>query len=636
MKRLALGLLLIASPAAADVPAESEPPVPPGASVSPEPTEPMTGDVLLEFRGRVDPSPAAVQRLAADPRVSGVERLIGAWPVYRLVGAPELDPAAFARELAARPGIAWAEPDRFMDPRPHDPRDEPMWDELWHLENTGVFPLSRPQADVHAVPAWEITSGAGVIIGVIDSGVELDHPDLDVTEEGWDAYERDGLAEPDIANTDNPGHGTAVAGVAAAIGDNGIGTAGVAWGARIYPVRMLGGTGLTLGDMYEAMVAPVDAGAGVVNNSWGMIDGECSDVPSYQPLNNALEYARIEGRGGLGAVVVFSAGNSGCEVDVYPMQTQPGVLAVGSLRHDDTKFGYSVWGEMLDIMAVSGPLGGGGSHQALRSTDLSGDPGLNGRGENREYTHRMGGTSGAAPVLSGAIALMLAANPRITEADVRRVLCDTAVRVNPTVAAYDEHGWSPTYGCGRVDAGAAVTAVADDGPPPAPEILRPADGGDQLVGDVVLRWDEAVDPDGGPVRYDVEIVDLSLDDDGDDDAGDDDAGDDDDSAAAPGLSWTGLTEPALDLSGELLAGEYAARVWARDDWGRGEGSEPVGFFVVSPPPPPPPDDDDPDDCTCSSASSEPTGLALGLILCAALRRRGARARWSTTGPRPRA
>jgi subtilisin family serine protease len=584
----------------------------------------LSGDVLLRFEGSANPPTRVLQDLIDASAVTGFERLLGSWPVYRALAAG-VDPTGLARLLAARSDVEWADAERFFEAHPDEPPiDDPMWDELWHLENVGFYSGSRPQADAHAVPAWQHSTGAGVIIAVLDTGVDMDHPDLRVLPEGYDAFDRDGIPEPDLDSEGSPGHGTAVAGIAAAVGNNGIGVAGVAYDAAIYAVRLIGGPGLRDGDMYNAFVAAVDAGADVMNNSWGSLDSECSPVPERPALNLMVEYARIEGRDGLGTVVVFSAGNSGCEVTQYPLQTNPGVISVGSLRDDDVKFPYSVWGDLLDIMAPSGT----GNRQGLRTTDIFGEGGYDDRGENLEYTDRFGGTSGAAPVVSGVVALMIGANPRLTEADVRRVLCATAVRVNPEAARYDSNGWSPTYGCGRVDAGAAVAAVVN-GAPGAPQIVRPTPEGDQRTGNVGLQWTAPVDPDGDTLRYEVEIIDLLApedddDDDDDDDSGDDDddSGDDDDSAESDRVrSWIGLEDAQLDLSADLMPGEYSAQVWALDTWGRGEASEVVSFFVVSPPPlPPPVEEEEGDGCTCSSTAS-PTASLLVLALCAGVKSR---------------
>jgi uncharacterized protein (TIGR03382 family) len=415
----------------------------------------------------------------------------------------------------------------------------------------------------------------------------------------------DNDTEPDPENSDsNPGHGTLVAGIAAAVGDNGIGVAGVAWGAEIWAVRMLGEGG-TLLDTRDAFVLATDAGVSVINNSWGMMAEDCSPVPSFDMLNEAIDYAAIEGRGGLGATVVFSAGNQGCEYIEYPMLDREGVIAVGSLTDQDQRFGYSSFGHLLDVMAPSGPVGGH-ARPGMFSTDIVGDAGFNGAGEQNEYSPYMGGTSGAAPVVSGVVALMYAANDRLTEADVRGVLCETSVRVDPAGGEYDASGWSRFYGCGKVDAAAAVSAVANTAPEP-PAWLAPLDGAQLHWQDIVLRWGEAVDADGEWLVYDLELFEPD--------------GDDDDCAVSGDLElFEALADPLLDLSGQLSLGDYTATVWAVDAWGRGAPSA-VSFTVVDVEPEPGDDDDDGAGCSCQASLATAASPALLLLLLPLVRRR---------------
>lgn len=555
-----------------------------------------TGDVV--FRIALEPSAELLDRLAADPMVRELERRPGSWPTFTARAAPGADPERLAARLERLPEVAWAEADRSFSPVLHGaPLDDEFWPQLWHLENTGQNEGGLPGADIHAVPAWAITNGAGIQVAILDSGVDTDHPDLLVTG-GVDVVDNDMDPNPEEAD-DNPGHGTLVAGVAAAVGNNGIGVAGVAWGAEIWAVRHLGAGG-TLQDTRDAFVLATDAGVAVLNNSWGMMTEDCGPVPGFDMLDEAIDYARIEGRGGLGATVVFSAGNQGCEYIEYPMLAREGVIVVGSLTDQDRKFGYSSYGHLLDVMAPSGPVGGH-ARPGMYSTDIVGDAGFNGAGQDNEYSPWMGGTSGAAPVVSGVVALMYAANDRLTEADVRRVLCETAVRVDPAGGEYDASGWSRFYGCGRVDAAAAVSAVVNTAPG-APTLLVPIEGAELHWEDIVLRWEEPADDDGEWLVYDVELVEPG--------------GDDDDCAAADDVElYEELAESLLDLSGQLPLGDYSVTVWAVDAWGRGASAQ-ASFTVVDIEPEPADDDDDDDGsgCTCSAPASAPVAPLLLLLL----------------------
>jgi len=530
----------------------------------------FTGEVLVRL---TDDDADLLSRLAARTDVTGVQHRAGTWPVYSLQLDAASDPATVASELERLPGVSWAFADRILPTELHAlSLDDTYLSEQWHLENTGQNPGALPGADIGVEEAWQYTDGTGQIIGVIDSGVETAHPDLNVLPLGWDAIDEDEDPNPNTG-ADSSSHGTNVAGLAAAVGNNGIGVAGVAYGAQIFAVRAIGG-GVSQGGMYDSFVRAVDAGAGVINNSWAFSPDEpCDPLPDLPALNEAMEYARIEGRGGLGTVIVFSAGNSGCEQNNYPMlRDNIGVIGVAAVDDRDIKSSYSVWGAHVDIGAPSE----GNGRRGLWTTDLTGDAGHNGAGDNQEYTGSMGGTSGAAPIVSGTVALMLAANPRLPEETVREVLCATADKIDPGFATYDPLGWSPYYGCGRINAGAAVAAVANEAPP-APQFESPVDGGTVEIG-APLRWSAVQDPDGDALTYAVELA-WS-------------AGDDDSAEESESSLRSGLRAPEWRMRGlRWDTGTYQARVAARDAWGLGAWSDWVTFEATAPPEPAPVDEE---------------------------------------------
>lgn len=412
--------------------------------------------------------------------------------------------------------------------------DDPLAELQWHLAATRAF------------EAWPVPPLlAPVRVAVIDSGVDRAHPDLRVADTGFDIFDNDDDASP-VWSQDGANHGTAVAGLAAAIGGNGRGVVGVAPAAEVLPVRAVG-TDLTLFGVYSAFAFATDAGAVVLNNSWGFGDDACGGIDDYEVLRDAMEYPRLEGRGGLGAVVVFASGNSDCDIAGVPMLGLPGVIAVGATSDRDRRVGYSNFGTFLDVMAPSG-----GAGASLVTTDGSGELGWNDL-DDLDTTASMSGTSGAAPIVAGVVALMIAANPRLPEERVRAILCDTALRVAPDDADYDATGWSALYGCGRVDAGAAVAASADTLPVPA----RWLDDAEVVVGPSVgLRWEQTADPDGDALRFELEL-------DGPD----------------------GITLVPLEADrwrGALAAGDWSAVVHTVDRWGRAASSIPRSFKVVLP------------------------------------------------------
>lgn len=478
-------------------------------------------------------------------RLPGVLRSVplrGDGRTLRLVPTADTDVFALSRALHQRDDVRWAHPDFRFQLVLHDVPDDPYLEDQWHLENLGIDG-SMPGVDVRAIPAWDITNGEGGMVAVLDSGVDTEHPDLRVIN-GTDYIDRDDDSNP----TDNA-HGTAAAGLAAAAGDNGTGVTGVAWGADVYGIRIIGGEGTTSQDIRDAFIESADAGATVINNSWGYGQG-CPDIPFISAINTGLKYAEEEARDGLGVAVVFSAGNGGCDIGNNWMLNEETVVAVGASSRADVKEGYSSYGDTLDIVAPSG---------GVLTTDISGERGYGDFEGDQDYTPGFSGTSASAPIVSGVFALMFAANPDLTVAEARQVVCETATRIDLDGGEYDETGWSPYYGCGRIDAAAAVAAVANT-KPGGVSALGP--GETAYVESVVLSWSEAVDPDGDPLVYEVRWW-VS--------------GDDESTKVITDVPW-------YDLTGQVAVDDKIGwQVTPADAWGEGPQTEPVFFDVVATP-----------------------------------------------------
>nr|MBA2320818.1 S8 family serine peptidase [Deltaproteobacteria bacterium] len=438
---------------------------------------PRTGDVLV----RSDDLAA----LAALPEVAAVIPLRGrpTGPrVARVVPRPGIDDLALSVALRERDDVAWAHPDLVVSIRPASLPDDPYVLEQWHLENTGQQGFT-PGVDIGASDAWEITRGAGQVVAILDSGVDIDHPDLRVID-GTDYV--DGDDSSDAVGDD--AHGTACAGLAVGIGDNSVGTSGVAYEASAYGIRMIGSN--TLGDLYDAFAEAVDAGATVLSNSWGFED-DCNGVSDYGIIADAFEYAETEGRAGLGAAVVFAVGNGNCDISGNAMLANPTVIGVAAVSGFDVREGYSAFGPWVDVAAPSG---------GMYTADIVGPAGYNGYPGDDSYTTWFNGTSASTPVVAGVLALMFAANDRLTAAGARDALCDTAVRIDLDAGDYDEAGWSPYYGCGRVNASAAVRAVLNLGPP----VLPVLDAVGTIPPDAaIIGWSAPSDPDGDYVLHTV-------------------------------------------------------------------------------------------------------------------------------------
>ncbi len=494
-----------------------------------------TGDLLARAA-----DPAA---LAALPGIVSIERLRGGLVRIRL--RPGADDLALARELHARADVEWVHPDLRIDLTPALVPADPWFVDQWHLENTGQGGRVAG-VDINAAQAWNTATGAGVVVAVIDSGVQLDHPDL-VVVPGHDYIDRDD--DPSPGTDSSAPHGTGVAGIAAATGNNGLGVAGVAWGSEVYAIRLIGGNTST-SDLYESFAEAVDAGASVLSNSWGFYG--CDGVPSIEVFTEMFDYAEDVGRGGLGSVVVFAAGNDGCDNSDDMMLSNRKAVSVAALEWWDERSSYSNFGDDIDIAAPT----------SLLTTDIT-PGGYGSYGGDDAFWDGFSGTSGAAPVVSGVVALMIEANPRITAKQVRDVLCRTGVRSDLGDAEWDDEGWSPYYGCGRIDAGAAVLAVANTAPeaPIPTRVLAKT-----YVGRAVLAWEPALDADSDVQGYTVRWW---------------PAGGEEAEAEVISLGGTWV-----DLGGELAVGDAIEwKVAAWDVWGEGESSAVQSLSVVDLPPP---------------------------------------------------
>ena len=326
---------------------------------------------------------------------------------------------AFASAFNGRPEVEFAELDRRLPLQQTVPND-PFYPQ-WFLE--------KIQANV----AWSTTTGStNVVIAILDTGVDATHPDLSSKIiQGRNIYNNNN----DTA--DVYGHGTAVAGVAGAASNNGIGVASVAWGCMIMPVRISDPSGLAaISDIASGLSWAADHGARVANISYY--------ITGSKTISSAAKYFQSKG-----GVVVVSSGNYST---LETVQDDPYVVTVGATDQQDVLYSYSNGGNNLDLVAPGN-----------NTTTLSG--GHYGTG---------GGTSFASPVVAGVAALVLSVNPALTPAQVTDILKQTADDLgNP--------GWDVYYGSGRVNASKAVTAALAsigtlDTEAPSVEITSPTTG----------------------------------------------------------------------------------------------------------------------------------------------------------------
>jgi serine protease len=402
---------------------------------------------VLTLRAGCDPA-GLFARLGVRDGVS-LMPAIGAWRV-RSADARE-DGLDLAARLGSRaePCLRGATPDLYLARVASQfplPPDDPRYGGQWYL------------ARISIERAWRrVVGDPAVTVSVVDNGCDLGHPDLaESFLPGRDVL--DGDDDPSLLPGERGNeHGTACAGVIAARGNNREGIAGVCPRCTLRCIRLLAPRGERV--PVSADVAAFDwslaQGVAVVSNSWGF--AEPTPVPA--PLAEALQAVATEGRGGLGAVVVFAAGNDHREITAEELYGVPGVVTVGAVNNFDEVTTFSNRGAVLTLSAPTGTV----------TTDPRGvegnDPG--------DYSALFGGTSSAAPVVAGVAALLIAARPSLTAREVVDAMVRSA-RPAP-FATPDANGHDPVYGVGIVDPAGALDLVL--GPEPvdagAPEVPMP-------------------------------------------------------------------------------------------------------------------------------------------------------------------
>ncbi|PHV13070.1 S8 family peptidase [Chitinimonas sp. BJB300] len=378
---------------------------------------------------------------------------------------PLTEVAAMASRIAkSDPTVEYAEPDRLLHHMAAAPNDS-HWFEQWDLQNTSV--------GINVLGAWDHSTGTGVNVAVIDTGYrphadlaanvvggydmvndvvmsnDGDGRDADASDPGDATNEGEcGVGEP---ATHSSWHGTHVAGTIAAIANNGIGVAGIAPGAKIVPMRVLGRCGGYTADIADAMIwasggevtgLPHNTHpARVLNLSLG--GGGACDVTSQ----NAIDAARANG-----AVVVVAAGNETRDVSRSSPANCSGVIAVAAYGKTGTRAYYSNFGNLVDISGPGGDQSTGDSDGTLSILNN----GLSAPGAD-SYAYYQG-TSMAAPHVSAVAALMISAKPSLTPDEVESLLKSSA---KPFVAS------CRGCGAGMLDAYAAVQAAIGGTRPPA-------------------------------------------------------------------------------------------------------------------------------------------------------------------------
>ncbi len=336
---------------------------------------------------------------------------------------------------------------------------DPLVGQQWHLNNTGQDGGIAGE-DVHAFPAWFFTRGAGTRVAVIDDALDVLHEDLFANIVPLASYSY----RPGSAGSSYPlpcsgyeVHGTAVAGLVAARAGNAVGGVGAAPEANIVGYNAL--VTHFEADLADALTRDLERNA-VYHNSWGAPDNG-SPNPVSSVIKMAIEDGITSGRNGKGAVYVFAGGNGGCYartnggecqhettgLDGY--LNQLGVMAIGSVDHQGKKPYFAEPGANLLVCA---PTGNSAGTSSITTTSAQ-----------NSYRSDFSGASASAPTVSGVVALMLSANPRLSWRDVRLILAQTARQNDLADAGWmsgpASRAYNHKYGFGVVDAAAAVSAA---------------------------------------------------------------------------------------------------------------------------------------------------------------------------------
>lgn len=328
--------------------------------------------------------------------------------------------SALAEYYGPRHAYVDVDQPKFLRALPNDPG----FGNQWHLYN-----VTRPQADINAEPAWNNGfTGSGITVGILEWGVQDNHPDL--------AANFDSTASQSAGTSS---HGTSCAGVAAAVENNGAGGVGIAYDAH-WSEQLAGSSSQTANAFnYRNDINDVKS------NSWGPADNGNFHTFSTTELN-ALKNSTSTGRGGLGEIFTWAAGNGGTSdrVEYDPYAASRYTIAVGAIGDQDKRASYNEQGSSMFVVAQSS----GNISGIYTTTSGSG------------YTFNFGGTSSASPLGAGAVALILQANPTLSWLDVQHVLVHSARMCDPTHSMWIQnaagHDVNYNFGFGAIDADAST------------------------------------------------------------------------------------------------------------------------------------------------------------------------------------
>jgi thermitase len=355
----------------------------------------------------------------------------------QIVEVPANTETAVVEALSRNPQIEFAEKD-YLHPLEETTANDTYYDDAWHLTT------------INAPVAWDNSRGDGIVVAVLDTGVDAQHPDLQdqLLLPGWNSNDND------TDSSDVHGHGTKVTGVVAALSNNNIGVTSIAWNAKILPVRV----SLPSGSAYSSTIAngltwAADNGADVANISYA--------VSGSYSVRNAANYMRSKG-----GIVCVAAGNDGSELSTAP---QAAILTISATSSNDALTGWSNYGDVIDLAAPGA---------GIWTTKKGGGYGA------------VSGTSFSSPATAAVAALVMAVDPSLSPAEVETILMENSEDLGTP-------GQDIYFGHGRIDAAAAVAAAIgapNEDPPPNED---PSDTEDPQV--------SIIDPTGGTVSGQITV-----------------------------------------------------------------------------------------------------------------------------------
>lgn len=338
--------------------------------------------------------------------------------------------------------------------------NDTLFDDLWHLRNTGPNSYFIAGNDANVVGAWDSATGDGVNILIVDEGTEVSHEDLSAntrTDIDYDYADDDDLPSPGA----NEFHGTNVAGIAAAVGNNIQGVTGAAYDASIIAIRLLSNQGHSDAQTASALSHLVDEvivsnQAHVSNNSWGPTDLPRNKQQFASNVETAIENGINNGRDGKGIIYTWASGNGKKSSDRSSYDPYTNSRYTVTVAASGGKGKFSSYSEPGPCVLVNAPSEFGDSFASFYTTTTK---------VNNDYISNFGGTSSAAPLAAGVIALMLEENPSLTWRDVQQILVESSSETDLMETSWQLNGaghlYNENYGFGRVNGVAAVSAASN-------------------------------------------------------------------------------------------------------------------------------------------------------------------------------